>query len=252
MTYEIQSVKRAIQVLNLFTHDNSELSLKQISQELNIHKSSALRIVQTMEMERYILREPIAGKYRLGYRLYELGNMVIPAIELKKESEPILRRLMQKTKETVHLVIHDKGEAYYLNKIDGPRRMQILSKIGSRLPMHCSAMGKVLLAYMDPDELKKFMHEKKLCRLTPNTITDPEVLMGELKCIQKAGYAVDNGEFENGLKCIAAPIRDSSGKVVAAMSISGDAARLNQKKITQFVELIIDSANKLSAKLGYS
>ena len=252
MGYEIKTIKNAIKLISYFDEHNPELGVNELTSKMNLHKSSVHRILITLEKIGILQQDSKRGKYRLGLKLYELGNLVTHGFELNNVSQPYLKELMEKTQETVHLVIYDKGEGVYINKVEGPHRVQMVSRIGSRLPLHCTGVGKVLLAYLEQPEAEKVITERGLCRFTNNTILDLKKLERELKKIRETGFAIDNEEIEIGLKCIGSPVRDYTGKVIAAISISGASSRFTSNKIPFLSKLVIDTANKISSRLGYS
>ena len=251
MGYEIRTVKNAIQLLSYFDEHNPELGVNELTSKTNLHKSTVHRILMTLEKIGILEQNSKRGKYRLGLRLYELGNLAIHGFELNNVSQPYLKELMEKTGETVHLVIYDKGEAVYINKVESQQRMRMVSRIGSRLPLHCTGVGKVLLAYLEQSELKKVIRDQGLCRFTNNTIAHPKDLEKELEKIRKVGFAIDNEEIELGLKCVAAPVRDHEGKVIASISISGSSNRITKDKIPYLSKIVIETAEKISHRLGY-
>jgi DNA-binding IclR family transcriptional regulator len=251
MGYEIRSIKNAIQLLSCFDEHNPELGVNELTTKINLHKSTVHRILITLEKTGILEQDCKRGKYRLGLRLYELGNLALHGFELSRVSQSYLKELMEKTQETVHLVVYDKGEGVYINKVDGPQRMRMVSRIGSRLPLHCTGVGKVLLAYLEQSELKKVIRDQGLCRFTDNTITHAADLEKELEKIRKVGFAIDNEEIELGLKCVAAPVRDHDGKIIASVSISGSSNRITKDKIPYLSRSVIETSEKISYRLGY-
>lgn len=246
----IQSVDRALQILGVFSSRRRELGVTEIANELNIHKSTVFGLLATLENRGFIQQNKETGKYKLGLKLFELGNLVQEGMDLRTIAAPYIAHLVEKHGETVHLVIHDQGEVIYIDKRDNQSNIRIISRVGSRLPMHCTGVGKCLLAYLPPEEIDNVI-SKGLHPFTPNTITDPERLKNELEKIRINGYSFDMEEIEMGLRCVAAPIRDYSGEVIAAISLSGPSIRMDEKKMEELVNSIKETAEKISQNLGY-
>ena len=244
--YRIKVLEKALAVLELFDEQGTELTVTEISQRLGIHKTTAFRIVAVLDEANYLEKAHGSMKYRLGFKLLHLGSLVEGGTELKKRARPILEKLKQECDETVHLVILNKGEALYLDKIEGLKTVRVVSRVGMTLPAHCSGVGKVLLAYLPEDRVESIIRAKGLKRFTPNTITEREALRTELRRIRERGYALDNEEIEVGLKCVAAPISDGSGTVIGALSISGPAFRFDGKEAERLTAQALRAASRVS------
>lgn len=247
----IQSIDRALNILECFSSGSQELGVTEISKLLGLHKSTAHGILITLEQRRYLEQNPETGKYKLGLKLFELGNLVQDGMDLKLIAGPFLQRLVEEHGETVHLVIMDQGEAVYIDKRESPQSMRIVSQVGKRLPCHCTGVGKTLLAFLPEETLDAIIREKGLPRFTGNTITDPAVLKEHLRQVRRQGYAIDDQEITEGLRCVAAPIRNHTGNVVAAMSVAGPSIRMGPEKIGSIITSVTQAAEELSAKLGY-
>lgn len=247
----IQSVDRALQILEVFSEKRKELGVTEIANILDIHKSTVFGLLATLENRGYLEQNPESGKYRLGLKLFELGNLVQAGMDLRETAAPIISRLVEEYGETVHLVICEKGEVVYIDKKESDdSAFRILSYVGRRLPMYCTGVGKCLLAYL-PEETVNLVLEKELVPFTPNTITDPEKLRAELQEIKSKGYAFDFEEIEMGLRCVAAPIKNHKGEVIAAISLSGPSIRMDDKRMQELVVPVKESALEISRKLGY-
>jgi IclR family KDG regulon transcriptional repressor len=252
MPQEIKSIKKAIDLLTVFDHPNCEYSLRELCQKVELHKSSLHRILVTCERAGILRKDPRTKKYALGYKLFELGNLVTPAQDLKHHSERLLIELMEKTKENVNLVVQNGKEALYISRVQGPHKLQFIEEVGNRLPLHCTAVGKVLLAFSDMPERQEIIPRAKLPKLTRFTITDPKRLTQELANIRKRGFAVDNEEYEEGCRCIAAPIKNSAGQTIAALAISGPCSRISERRIRFLAKTVMEIALRVSHKFGYS
>ncbi len=247
----IQSVDRALQILDVFSLKEKELGVTEIAHRLDLHKSTAFGLLTTLEYWGCIEQNRQTGKYRLGLKLLELGDRVKEGLDLRVLALPFLQELVERYRETVHLVVHDRGEVVYIEKVEGPTAIRMYSQVGKRAPMHSTGVGKVILAYRPLQEVDALIEEKGLSSYTPNTITDPEVLREELIKIRKNGYCFDNEEIEVGLRCVAAPIMDSQQEVVAAISLSGPSMRMTDEQMKELIIPVKETALKISWSLGF-
>jgi DNA-binding IclR family transcriptional regulator len=247
----IQSVERALDILESFDHFKQEFGVTELSKHLRLHKSTVHGIMTTLTHRGYLDQNLKTGGYRLGLKLFELGEIVQEGIDLKTISEPFLEQLLEKFGETVHLVIMDHWEVVYIDKRESRQSMRIVSQVGKRLPAHCSGVGKSMLAWQAPEELDEFLRLKGLPRLTAKTITDEHQFREELARIRQQGYAVDNEEITEGLRCVAAPIFNHSGEVAGAMSIAGPTVRMTEDRIQQIIDNVVRTAGAISTKMGH-
>lgn len=249
--YTIRSLERAAEILNCFTLYEPEKTLKQLADESGLHKSTVFRIMETLEDIKWVRKDPKTGAYRIGFGVFELGARAVSGIDFYNASLPHLERLVRVTEQSAHLVINDQGEALYLNKVEAPGSIITQpSQIGLRFPMHCTAVGKVLLSYMDNANVEQIISEKGLKKLTGNTISNKDDLMDEIKKIKSQGYAIDNEEIQPGLRCVAAPIKDYKNKVVAAISVSGLMSNMSDEALPLVIGEVVNTADKISSDLG--
>jgi DNA-binding IclR family transcriptional regulator len=244
--YQIKVLEKVIRILDLFDEKGKELTPVEICESLSLNKSTAFRIINILADANYLERDSVTSKYRLGFKLHYLGSLVEGRSEIKNLAHPFLEELKEKCDETVHLVVLDHGEALYLDKLEGQKAIRVVTKVGLRLPAHCSGVGKVLLASLPEETVQKIIQEKGMQPITNNTITDLETLKIELARIRKQGYAIDNEEIEIGLKCIAAPLQYSTGETIAAISISGPRERFNGAAMKRLIPLVKDTAKRIS------
>jgi DNA-binding IclR family transcriptional regulator len=185
----------------------------------------------------------------------DLGNLLLSQIDLRSEARPYLIHLSELVKETIHLVVQDGDKALYIDKVDlylKSSGLQMISRLGSRIGLHCSSVGKVLLANMEKHEVEAIISKTGLIKRTANTITNTARLMRHLASIRQNGFAIDDEENEEGIRCVAAPIRNESGRVAAAMSISGPTTRITMERIETDLKIrVCETANQISGKLGY-
>jgi len=247
----VQSVGRALILLDLLAEENREMSLTEISKMLNWPKSTVHGLIATLRDYYYVDQSPTTGCYYLGVRLFELGNIVARSWDIRTLAMPFMQGLNSRLGEMVQLATEDKGEVLYLEKLDSTHMMRIVSEIGSRLPMHCSGLGKVLLAYKKPAEVKWILSKHGMRQMTKNTITSREILEAELIKVHRQGYAIDDREVMDGLRCVAAPIYDRDGNVKYAISISGLANNMLGEKLNRVREDLIHTADGISYMMGY-
>lgn len=249
---QIRSVAKALTILNLLAANNKAMSLAQISGKMKMAKSTIHGLLSTMRDFGYIEQSVFDGNYMLGTSLFEIGSKVANNWDVRKIAAPFIQKLVDTTNETVHLVILDKGEVLYIDKHESTRSsFRIVSEIGSRLPTHCTGVGKVLLAYLPPREVKHIIATKGMPRYTKNTITDLAKLELELEKIRMNGYGEDNEEIMDSLRCVAAPIWNHDCKVCAAISISVPCLRMDDDRLKILKENIVSTAIDISAGLGY-
>lgn len=247
--YRVKVLEKSLNILDLFDEKGTELTAAEINQRLGLNKSTTFRILKILEEADYLERTPDSHKYRLGFKLFRLGSFVEGNAEIQRLSHPFLEALKQECDETVHLVVLHRGEALYLDKIEGKKAIRVVSRVGMKLPAHCSGVGKVLLSSLPEENVKRIIRERGLKRFTQNTITDLPTLRIELARIKELGYAFDNEEIEVGLKCVAAPIKDSRGNVLAAISVSGPRDRFHDAEMSRILPMVLDAAERISACL---
>lgn len=235
----VKSVVKAFEVLRAFDNGVRSLSIGQLSVRLGEPKSSVHRLVSTLEQLGLLMRGYEDGKYRLGPGVLRLASAALEGLELRRTARHHLERLAETLEETVHLAILDKGEVVYIDKIDSPRGVGMVSHIGGRAPAHCTALGKAMLAYLPENEVREIA-ARGLSAYTPATITNVEELLAHLRLARARGYAVDQGEHESVICCVASPVRDYQGQVIGAISatrvMSGSAPFHMESMVTRVLE----------------
>jgi IclR family transcriptional regulator, KDG regulon repressor len=242
---------RTAAILDALAACDEDLSLFELSARLDLHKSTIHRLLMVLERHHLVERRAQNGKYGLGLKLFELGTKAFARLGLGERAHPFLERLAAETGETAHLCTLDDGEVIYLEKVEPSRSVRVPSSVGQRNPAHCTAVGKALLAFLPQSEVDALIRRRGLKAYTRHTITGTAPLKRELGAIRNRGYAIDDEEIEEGLRCIGAPVRDHSGRVVASMSIAGPAFRLTRAKTPGAARLVTKVADQLSAELGY-
>ena len=250
----VQTIERAAFIFDILSQSPNGLSLGDLAHKANLPKGTAHRLLSSMAYFDLIRQEPTTKNYHLGFKLVDLGNLLLMQIDLRSQARSFLINLSETVKETVHLVVLDKDKALYVDKVNLHQKasgLQMVSRLGSRIALHCSSVGKVLLAYMEKSDAENLISDIELAKRTQNTISDPKELMQHLSFVRENGYAIDDEENEEGIRCVAAPIRNGSGRVEAAVSISGPTTRITMERIeTELKKLICETANGISAQLG--
>jgi IclR family acetate operon transcriptional repressor len=246
----IQSVQRAAAILRCFTRTDSELSVTALSQELGLHKSTVSRLLTTLQAEGFVEQNPETGKYHLGLALVTLAGIVLERIDLRQVAHPYLQALAQQSQETVNIVVLAGQECINVDGVASPRPIQYIGRIGRRTPPHCTSAGKVLLAYALPAEREAIL-PAQLARFTPQTVVDHTQLARQLDQIRQQGYALNHGEHQEGVSALAGPVYDHTGRVVAAVTVSGPTYRLGEEKIETLVAAVQETTRQISTHLGY-
>ena len=249
--YIIQSVSHALDVLEEFHGDVDELGVTELSKKLKLHKNNVFRILATLQSRNYIEQNKANENYRLGIRCLELGQTFIHQRGMLKQANPVLQELAEKTGETSYVSIMRGNEVVYLDSVEPETTVRVVSRLGFHMPTHATAAGKVLVAFESEEDLRKrFSGELK--SYTKNTFRTVEELFRDLEAVREKGYATDLEEFEEGLRCVASPIRDYTRKVIGALSVSGPAHRLADEKIqTIFGAEVVRLGKELSIRLGF-
>lgn len=249
--YPIKVLDKSLSVLELLLQKGSAMNMTELSEKLGFYPSTIHRILDTLKYRGYVEQDSHTQKYQLGLKALELGMAKLHQMDLVREATPYLKELVNQCNETVHLGVLEEGEVLYLAKEESSQTIRMISYVGKRAPLHCTALGKVLLAYLSAEERKKILGEKVLPRLTENTITDKRELEKELSKVREQGFALDREENEKDVCCIAAPIRNYQGEVIAALSISSPAYRTNINQQNHLKEALIEITKKISKRLGY-
>lgn len=247
----VQSIERAVKILEGLAEEREGLGVTELSRLLDLHKSTVHRLLSTLLKLGYVEQNPYTEKYRLGMKLLYLGGAILERMDLKREAHDLLKELSGQVNEAVHLVIPDGNQAVYIDKIDSNGTIRMYSQIGRRAPMHASAVGKAILAF-SPKETVERIIEGGLVQYTPKTITDKDKLLGHLKVIRTQGFAVDDEENEEGIRCVGAPIFDYTGHVIGALSISGPTVTVTPEKLKTLAVRVKEYGDKISRKMGWN
>lgn len=251
MTQTIHSVEKAIKILLLFTNEKTSWGITEITQELKMQKSTVFRLVDTMASLGIMRKTNDDQKYRLGLKLFELGGVVFSDFKLKDIAHYYIHALSESCGETVHLGVLSENSVMSIQAVDTKSSLKPAILIGKSSPLYCTGIGKAILAFVNKEVQMELVERIELIKHTENTITDRNNLFRELKHIYEQGYAIDNMENEIGVRCIAAPIYDHSGSVVASLSVSGPSIRITPDKDGNLAKLLLDTCTEISTNLGY-
>ncbi|MFO7321854.1 MAG: IclR family transcriptional regulator [Chloroflexota bacterium] len=251
MVAGVQSVERAFRLLELLGSADDFLAISDLARMSGLPLGTTHRLLDTLVQLEYVERDPHSRRYTLGLKTLQLRGAVIGHMNLGMQAMPVMKALMQQVNETVHLAVLNDGEIVYIDRIEGLHTQGMYTRIGKRAPAHCTALGKVLLAFLPQDGWREVVSRRGLRRFTPHTITSVEELERELATIRERQFAIDDEEVEIGVRCVAAPVRDYSGEVVAAVSISGPISRVFPERDRELAEAICWAGRLISAKLGY-
>ena len=247
----IQSLKRAAEIMEYIAKNENLAGITAISNGLDLSKSTVHGLVSTLAQMDYLQQDRRTGEYSLGIKLFELGQIVYYNTDLLTVAHPFLQKLVSKHQETVHLAVLSKVDVVYIDKVASNQSVGIISRIGKRNPAYCTGVGKVLLAGIPVERLDEMIKIISFRKFTEKTIVEPELLKEELVQVRKNGYAVDMEEIEIGLVCVAVPIRNYEGRVVAAISLSGPLSRMEKERLPKIKADIIMTGNNISKQLGY-
>jgi len=248
--YHLQHLARALQVLFVFSGDKSEWSLEELAGELELNKTSLLRIVRTLENERFLLRRDTV--YRLGPRVLDLANVYLSTLTVNRVAQPYMEKLAKVCQQTVSLATLEGTEVVYIAIEQAQREVGIQSEIGGRHAAHATALGKVMLADLGDEAVLERYQGVELKRLTHRTIVEVDKLVERLQEVRQLGYALDDEERGIGIRCIAAPIYSQKGEVVAGLSLAGPIFHMTEDVLPTYLRTLLEAANGISNELGYS
>jgi IclR family KDG regulon transcriptional repressor len=249
--YRLQVLDRAFKVLNILAEESTGVAFTEIGERLKLHKSTAHRIIMVLEKNQFIEKNPSSGKYHLGSRLMELGLSAVSRLDVYEVAGPHLRTLVKETGETVHLAVLRGSYIVSLMNFESSQTLRTPATVGTRTPAHCTSLGKAMLAYAPKEHIDEFLQDRKLESFTSKTITSVARFKAELKKTRDRGYAIDDQEREVGLRCIGAPLWDSSGSTIAAISIAGPIFRITDSRVPALAETVMRIAALISASMGY-
>jgi len=247
--YNVRAVERALQILECFDDRHPERGVSEISEEIGLHKATTHRILTTLMNYGYIERAADGQKYCLGLRLSELGFKVVRRMNLRKEALPLIQQMLDQLGETCDLCVYDHGRVFYLDVLQSRHAVTVAATPGQRLPMHCTASGKLFLAYLPADVVSKAL-DVKLTGYTPKTITSLEQLHQQMEVVRQQGYSVDDQEFEIGLWAASAPILNQRGEILAAVSVLSPTSRITPERSQEIIQALTETTRLISRRFG--
>ena len=248
----IQTVSNALRILEIMSY-TPECGVSELARTLSCQKGTIFRLLNTLKNEGYIVQDEKSEKYSLTLKLFKVGSNTINDLDFNKVSFPIISRLSKLSSETIHLCVMENDQLVYLHKIESTHELKVamMSQVGKSTPLYCTGVGKVFLAYQNIEKTQWYLQNTKMEKFTQYTIVNPHELIIELEKVRSAGLSYDNEEHELGVRCVAAPIFNQAGDIIAALSISGPTVRMIDEKLNLFRELIKNSASEISYKMGF-
>jgi IclR family KDG regulon transcriptional repressor len=243
---EIQSLARGLKILDILGQASGGVSITELAENLQVDKASASRLASTLARYGYVEKDEVTRRYQLGPQVVSLSRSVLTRLPLREAAKPFLRQLMETTGECTHLAVPAQGKALYIDQVESPATLRVNAQVGTMNPLHCTALGKVLLAFghlPPPDSLE---------RHTPHTITSKKLLRQHLEGVRQAGYAVDDEEFDPGVRCIAVPVFDFRGKVIGSIGISGPASRITPERLPALAQRVMEAGKALSERMTFT
>lgn len=246
-TYRVRSVERAMQILSAFDSEHTGRGVSEIARSTGLHKATTHRIMMTLLNGGFLERAPDGG-FRLGLRVVELGLGALRRLDLRRAAFPYMQQLVERFNETCDLGIYDRGAVLYVEVVHSEHSLTIAARVGRRLPAYCTASGRVFLAFLPPEVVEPVL-SGRLAPCTSSTIMSRAELQVELEATRRRGYALDDEEFEDGIRAVSAPIRDINGNVIAALSMPGPVSRMPPERLDEIVDALLDAANCISAHM---
>jgi IclR family acetate operon transcriptional repressor len=248
--YTVDAAAKALDLLSAFSFREPRLSLADLATRTGIPRPTAFRLLTTLEQAGFVAK--VTGEYQLGIKCFVMGNIVAASLDLREKAQRHLEQLRDATGETVHLAVLDGWQVLYLERLQSPHPIGFMrSRVGAIVPAYCTSLGKTLLAFAPQDDVEAWLSSQTFQTMTPQTITSPRRLLKELRAIRERGYALDEQEHEIGVRCIAAPVWNHAGTVVAAISVAGPADRMPRPLVdSATATTIVAAARAISTELG--
>ena len=247
-SYNVRAVERAMRILSAFDSEHRERGVSEIAQATGLHKATTHRIMMTLLNGGFLERAPDGERFRLGIRVVELGLGALRGLDLRRAAFPYMQQLVERFDETCDLGIFDRGTVLYVEVVHSRHSLTIAARVGRRLPAYCTASGRVFLAFL-PAEVVEPLLNGPLEPCTEKTTTSLAQLREELEATRQRGYALDDEEFEKGIRAVSAPIRDIDGNVIAALSVPGPVYRMPPERMQEIVAALLEACNAISARV---
>ena len=249
--YQVRAVDRVVAILDELADGSGEFGDVALAEKLGLHKSTVHRLLAVLQRNGFVEREPGCTKYGLGWRIFELGMAAASRLDILGRAKPYVTELVEATGETAHLGVLRQGSVVSLVNVESRHTVRIPATVGRHIPLHCTSQGKAILAFLPPDQLERQLKDYVFSRHSDNTIVSKDRFLRDLALVASRGYAVDNEEYEGGLRCIGAPVYDHSGEVAGAISIAGPIFRVTGPRIPALSREVTRIAAGLSKALGY-
>jgi DNA-binding IclR family transcriptional regulator len=249
---KVPAVERALAVLEILAESKRGFSISEMARRLGVAKSSIHLILTTLERRGYLLKNPQSRRYFVGLKLVSLAQVALDGFEVRERAVPFLLSLAAKTGLSVHMAVLEGNEAVLIERIESPGLVKLNTWVGQRMHINCTAVGKVLTAFLSEEEFKRTVQAKRLIKHNQNTISSIGKFREELSRVRAAGYAVDDEEEEVGVRCVGAPVFDHSNRVVAALSVAGTTTQIPENRIKELARLVQDTGTRISRELGYA
>jgi len=251
-SYVIQSVTNALNLLEEFKEDRDELGVTELSKRLGLHKNNVFRLLATLESKGFIEQNKATENYRLGVKSLELGQTFIKQLGLVRQAKPFMREIVEKCNEMAYIGVIRQDSVVYLDVEEANQTVKVANRVGWRLPIHCTAIGKAQIAFSSEEELDKLGILDNMERFTPNTIIDKGAFIKHLKEVARQGYALDNEEYNLGVRCVGVALRDYTGRVVGGISVSGPSFRMSDEILKrEIIPAVKEVGEKVSKRLGF-
>jgi IclR family transcriptional regulator, KDG regulon repressor len=250
-SYAVQSLERAAALLGSFNLAQPELTISELARRTNLPRSTVHRLAANLTRLGFLNRDARTERYRLGLLLAQLGTIALSRLGLREKARPVMERLADQTGEVVCLAVLERNHSVYIEVVEGRHGLRLRATVGGVAPLHASATGTVLLAHLPEAEMRRRIAETGLPRYTGRTITDTDTLLNRLETIRRRGYSVDEGETEEGLTGLAAPVCSAAGRVEAALVVAGPGPRVLGDEPDRCGRLVAAAADEISASLGY-
>jgi DNA-binding IclR family transcriptional regulator len=245
----LQTIQKIGPVLDLFTIEQPEWGVSEVAEAIGVPRSSAHSLLSSL-VQTGLLQSRGRGRYRIGWRVVELSEILRGTVNVRSVASPVLERLVEEYGETAHLAVMEQSRVLYIEKVLGTHVVNVSgARVGAQLEPHCSAVGKMLLAHRSADEITRILDDTTMRRLTATTITDPEALREELSTVRQTGVAYDQGEAISEVRCVAAPVRDAMGLVIAAVSVTVPESRFVRSR-AEFTQAVKTAAAEISKRMA--
>ncbi|MGH9341446.1 MAG: IclR family transcriptional regulator [Acidobacteriota bacterium] len=248
-TYQVKVIGKTFRILECLVQQ--AMGPTEISKKVEMHVSTVYRILSNLQQAGYVVQSRPNGTFALSLKVLKLSDAALRQLDFRKETFPFLKALSERTRETVHMTVLEGTEVVYIEKCESSEPVAVHSRIGGRAPLHCTAVGKAILAFLPEQAREELLGRIELKKFTSNTITSRGALKRELSAVQRQAYAMDDEEYREGIRCMGAPIFDYKGDVIAAFSITIPAARFGHKRVSELALLVQDTSRKISGQLGY-